>query len=1116
MTDEVPQGETFFGRYELTQRIAVGRTCDVFLAMSHGVEGFRRTVVVKRLKPELAANPEFVSRYLQQVRHHCSISHANVVQAIDLGEFDGRYFLTEEYVEGYDLLTLRDTASSGNLMLTAPLGLFIISEIVKGVEYSHRRLNPNTLQPMQLAHGDLHPRNIIVGFQGEVKIADVGVFRPLEEHDLESTEGLLRAFSYASPEMAKDELPTQKSDLFALGLLTVEMCAGTHPYSARTAEDVRKNAEKGRVAPDLIEAVPEPFRDMVTSLLRPDASERLVDLGVLYDRIISYLHSRHQQIGSRTVASFVSDVGDIELSTSVVYSGMLGSQIGSPALTTDPGLGRIEAVKVSELWGDEPVGPPSGELLTLRLPDGQAELLETNGREAEIDSLIEQASAVKAGSGRVVFVSGARGIGKSHLLRVAHAALSEKGFRAFLVTHDVDSAAHPYCTMLDLLGLMTTGKSLLWSKNAGVELTNALDKSGIGSPRDLQILRQILSLGEIPARAARKTVGKLVQQVVELDSAPLALFVDRADLADIMSLELIHGALSSFDTVPMLLVISSSNRGLLSQLGRAAPEDQRTTLVLQPLAEEAVTKLAAHVAGGPVANEAIRLSAGVPQLAVDQALRHRFSRPPSKRADRLDWLLLGLELLPAQIVSMLAIARAPIPTVALAELIGAEAGVVHRNCRRLASLHMIVENPVDCWSVGLRTVYDAVEHRITARESTHLGLKLAYRLTRHESAATRQRPTAARMFALAGRTETAIELGQAHADSLASVGFTDIALNYLGYLARVAEQEDFAQPRHVVRLRLQQVELGLNAHRLGRVRQILAHLSSKTEELRDEAAMIQVLAQQTRVSLRAGDSETTDATARRLSTAADVAVAPTALALASLALAEWHRQGGNLGRAKELLLRGHEALASFSPASSTLTDLCLVLVPVLLQCGDGQLARSLTASHSGPAKDLLVNQLNGLDALLQGDFEAATVPLERADAIALRTGRTDLCLHLAPPGVEAIIGMQRFDDAEKRITESTALAQRLDSRATEKSLEHLSHYLKVVRDPDSGTEHIFALREAFNEAIKQERLTEALTIGWLLASADSEPGTKSNTISRAVEIAQMTGDVAMATRLRNL
>ncbi|MEQ9075530.1 MAG: serine/threonine-protein kinase, partial [Sandaracinaceae bacterium] len=157
------------GRYRIQARIAAGGMGEVFLASVETMPGVLRPVALKLVRPELAGQPGFAQLFVEEVRVAMSLSHANVVQAFDVGQIDARWFLAMEYVDGLDLSAL---LSRGPLPLG--LSLLVAIEALKGLDYAHRRRGADGA-PLAIVHRDVSPGNLLLSRVGEVKVADFGV-----------------------------------------------------------------------------------------------------------------------------------------------------------------------------------------------------------------------------------------------------------------------------------------------------------------------------------------------------------------------------------------------------------------------------------------------------------------------------------------------------------------------------------------------------------------------------------------------------------------------------------------------------------------------------------------------------------------------------------------------------------------------------------------------------------------------------------------------------------------------------------------------------------------------------------------------------------------------------
>ena len=159
------------GRFTILKHLASGGMADVLIARSDGIEGFERHVVVKRIRAELAKDQRFIQMFLDEARVAAGLHHQNIVQVHDIGEANGEYFFTMEYLHGEDLRRMLSTVSRSGVHM--PLGylIAIISAVASGLHYAHERRGPDG-KPQEIVHRDVSPSNILVGYDGSVKVVD--------------------------------------------------------------------------------------------------------------------------------------------------------------------------------------------------------------------------------------------------------------------------------------------------------------------------------------------------------------------------------------------------------------------------------------------------------------------------------------------------------------------------------------------------------------------------------------------------------------------------------------------------------------------------------------------------------------------------------------------------------------------------------------------------------------------------------------------------------------------------------------------------------------------------------------------------------------------------------
>jgi len=202
--------------------------------------GVSKRVALKRIRTESSADPAFVARFFDEVRLAMQLSHANVVQVFDFGRTEeSEFFLAMEFVEGVDVQRLRRIP--GCEQLPPPEALHVVAETLRGLDYAHRRAEPGG-QPLGIVHLDVKPANVLLSFEGEVKLTDFGVARSRDAR--RPTVGISGTIPFMSPEQARGEPVDPRSDVFSAGVVLYTLLTGACPFgeedTERTLEEVRR------------------------------------------------------------------------------------------------------------------------------------------------------------------------------------------------------------------------------------------------------------------------------------------------------------------------------------------------------------------------------------------------------------------------------------------------------------------------------------------------------------------------------------------------------------------------------------------------------------------------------------------------------------------------------------------------------------------------------------------------------------------------------------------------------------------------------------------------------------------------------------------------------------
>ncbi len=237
-----------FGKYNLLHRLAVGGMAEIFIARHQGLQGFSRKIVIKRIRPHLSKEQTFVTMFLNEAKLAAQLNHSNICQIYDLGRIDESYFIAMEYVRGRDMRQVVSRADKKGIKFPLEYALKVTSAVCEGLYYAHRKLDDQG-RPLHIVHRDVTPENVMVSFDGEVKILDFGIAKA-ETTVSETRVGEIKGkLGYMSPEQVMGKSLDQRSDVFSLGVVLYEWLTGHKPFSGQNDVDVLKAVADAKVYP---------------------------------------------------------------------------------------------------------------------------------------------------------------------------------------------------------------------------------------------------------------------------------------------------------------------------------------------------------------------------------------------------------------------------------------------------------------------------------------------------------------------------------------------------------------------------------------------------------------------------------------------------------------------------------------------------------------------------------------------------------------------------------------------------------------------------------------------------------------------------------------------------
>lgn len=277
---------TAFGRYELTELLAVGGMAEVFIARTQ-LAGVSRRCVIKRILPAYSTSRAFVSMFIDEARITIGLDHDNIAKLLDFGQVDGAYFMAIEYVDGGDLVDVLRAARARHEGIPPLAAAYIARAVARGLHAAHTAVDHRG-QPLQIVHRDVSPHNIFVSFRGDVKIGDFGIASAANKLHGKTTPGTVKGkYGYMSPEQTTGARADRRTDVWALGVVLWEMLVGGRLFASDNPLDtISRVNELPIVAPSSIQRdVPAALDAVVLHALQRPLSLRLADAGAFADAL---------------------------------------------------------------------------------------------------------------------------------------------------------------------------------------------------------------------------------------------------------------------------------------------------------------------------------------------------------------------------------------------------------------------------------------------------------------------------------------------------------------------------------------------------------------------------------------------------------------------------------------------------------------------------------------------------------------------------------------------------------------------------------------------------------------------------------------------------------------
>lgn len=264
-----------YGKYYLLDRINVGGMAEVFKAKAYGVEGFEKLVAIKRILPNIAEDEEFITMFIDEAKIAVQLNHANIAQIFDLGKIEDTYFIALEYVYGKDLRAIFERLRKRGEIMPIPAACYIITQVCEGLDYAHRKKD-SMGRDLNIVHRDVSPQNILVAYEGDVKVIDFGIAKAANKAS-KTQAGILKGkFGYMSPEQVRGLPLDRRSDIFSLGIIFYEILTGERLFVGESDFSTLEKVRNVEIMPPTAynRNIPESLEKIILKALAKDADDR--------------------------------------------------------------------------------------------------------------------------------------------------------------------------------------------------------------------------------------------------------------------------------------------------------------------------------------------------------------------------------------------------------------------------------------------------------------------------------------------------------------------------------------------------------------------------------------------------------------------------------------------------------------------------------------------------------------------------------------------------------------------------------------------------------------------------------------------------------------------------
>jgi serine/threonine protein kinase len=296
-------------RYEITRQIFEGGMGVVYEAEQHGAQGFVKRVAIKIIRPNFASQKMFIENFIGEAKLVADLIHTNIVQTYHLGEADGAFLICMELIRGVNLEQFTRQIAEKRRTLPKELAVFITSRIARGLAYAHAKADKDG-RPLGIVHRDVSFKNIMIAFEGDVKLTDFGIAKARGFLTDQEGEVIAGKPDYMSPEQADFQITDMRSDLFSAGVVLGHLLLGKNIFKGATAEESRQRILNQPI-PDfraLDSRIDDPLNDILQHALARDPANRFATADELMYKLEYYIYHSGYGPTNETLGKFIREL----------------------------------------------------------------------------------------------------------------------------------------------------------------------------------------------------------------------------------------------------------------------------------------------------------------------------------------------------------------------------------------------------------------------------------------------------------------------------------------------------------------------------------------------------------------------------------------------------------------------------------------------------------------------------------------------------------------------------------------------------------------------------------------------------------------------------------------